>query len=204
MSADAEKQNDTSNLNIGNMNLEKGMIRKDVKFYAWDCIRECTGGIFEVDENDPNPPVRCSVSHLCSYVKRGKCAVQVKYLENLYSAILGTYTYLDEPMLFKIGMQVVPLYAQLVKLQLVELGLNTPTFINSKGNPDIHPIYKEIRETLKAIHVMWKDLDLSLTFNPKVRLKPEGKEGGDDERGDPTFYKRLIGSDQPSQKGVIR
>lgn len=198
------------NLDIGNMNLEKGIVRKDIKFFAWDCVRECNGG------NDVGEDVRCAASHLCSYIKRGKCAVQLKYLESLYHSILSTYTYLDEPMLFKIGMQIVPLYAHLVKLQLVELGLPSPSVVNTKGGADIHPVYKEIRETLKTIHVMWKDLDLTISFSPKLRLGPDankgsGGGGGEDkqaaiamDRGDPDFHKRLLSSDNLSQKGVIR
>ena len=191
---------DTSKLNIGSLTLEKGLVRRDVKMFAWDGIQECTGGLHVVDSEHPNP-FACPVSHLCSYIKRGKCAVQVKYLEALYSSVLGTYSYLDEAMLFKIGMQIIPLYVQLVKLQIVELSLHTPVYETDKGAVMIHPVYKEIRETLKAIHVMWKDLDLSFNFNKKPKVKDEEEENF--EKGDPTFYKRLIG-DNASQKGIIR
>jgi hypothetical protein len=191
---------DVSGLKIGSLTLEKGLIRRDVKMFAWDGIQDCTGGVFEVDLNNPNPPVVCPVNHLCTYIKRGKCAVQVKYLESLYSSVLGTYSYLDEAMLFKIGMQIIPLYVQLVKLQIVELSLHSPVYTSEKGAILVHPIYKEIRETMKTIHVMWKDLDLAFNFNKKPKLEDEEKEF---ERSDPAFYKKLIG-DNTSQKGVIR
>ena len=199
---------DTSNLKIGSLNLEKGTIRKDVKMFAWDGIQECNGGLVDIDD-DQAMMNRCPVADICTYVKRGKCAVQVKYLESLYSSILGTYTYLDEPMLFKIGMQVIPLYLQLVKLQIVELALRHPTYISDKGTIMIHPIFKEIRETLKTIHIMWKDLDLSFTFGQKPGIRngvdPKTIEAGakDYEHGDPSFYKRLTAGNE-SQKGVIR
>jgi hypothetical protein len=127
--------------------------------------------------------------------------VQVKYLESLYTSVLGTYHYLDEAMLFKIGMQIIPLYVQLVKLQIVELSLTSPTYVSYKGTVMVHPIYKEIRETLKTIHIMWKDLDLSFNFQKKPGLEPDGKE--DYITGDPTFYKKLIDGNE-SQKGIIR
>ena len=192
-----------SELKIGSLTLDKGFIRQDVKMFAWDGIQECTGGIFEVDPMDPNPPNICPVNHLCSYIKRGKCAVQVKYLEALYSSMLGTYHYLDEPMLFKIGMQIIPLYVQLVKLQIVELSLHSPTYLSDKGTILVHPIYKEIRETLKCIHLMWKDLDLAFNFNKKPDLKNPTVEIENNGRSDPAFYKRLT-EDNTSMKGVIR
>jgi hypothetical protein len=190
---------DVSDLKIGSLTLEKGFVREGVKMFAWDGIPNCTGGIFEVNPDDPNPPVICPVNHLCSYIKRGKCAVQVKYLESLYSSILGTYHYLDEAMLFKIGMQIIPLYIQLVKLQIVELSLGSPTYVTDKGTVIVHPIYKEIRETMKTIHIMWKDLDLSFSFTKKPGLEGDSDDG----HGDPSFYKKLI-EDNVSQKGVIR
>jgi hypothetical protein len=64
---------------------------------------------------------------------------------------------------------------------------------------------------------MWKDLDLTISFSPKLRLGPDANKGsgsgggGEDkqaaiamDRGDPDFHKRLLSSDNLSQKGVIR
>jgi hypothetical protein len=192
---------DTSHLDIGSLTLDKGLVRRDVKMFAWDGIQECTGGIHVVDAEHPNPFI-CPVTHLCGYIKRGKCAVQVKYLEALYSSVLGTYSYLDEAMLFKIGMQIIPLYVQLVKLQIVELSLHSPIYTTDKGAIMVHPVYKEVRETMKAIHIMWKDLDLSFSFNKKPKLADEAIE--DTGRSDPNFYKKLIAADGGSQKGIIR
>lgn len=179
-------------LNIGDLQLEKGLVRKNVTMFAWDGIRDC-------NNND------CPVTDMCHYIKKGKCAVQVKYLESLYKAILGTYAYLDDVMLFKIGMQVIPLYVQLVRLQLVELSLVSPVYTTFKGIEVAHPIYKEIRETLKTIHVMWKDLDLSFQFNNKPNMQPkEGEEKKVDyDKGDPQYYK-TISKEGPSRKGIVR
>jgi hypothetical protein len=181
-------------LKIGELNLDKGLVRKDVSLFAWDGVQEC------------NPQI-CPVEDMCAYIKRGKCAVQMNYLKALYGAILGTYSYLDDVMLFKIGMQVIPLYVQLIKLQMVELSLESPIYTTEKGTIMPHPIYKEIRETLKAIHVMWKDLDLSFSFNKGLSLKKPGADGiidtGDPERGDPTYYEK-ISKDTTSMKGIVR
>lgn len=185
---------DTSALTtIGGIDLNKGEIRPGITLYAWDSVQECRR--------------ECPVADRCTYPKKGKCSVQVEYLKTLYSSILSTYKYLDEPMLFKIGMQIIPLYVTLVKMQILEMSLNDPMMITEKGGIAPHPVYKEIRETLKAIHMMWKDLDLSFSFGGKIDPSAKEKEPvegeGDVERGDPTYYEK-ISKMGPSQKGVIR
>jgi hypothetical protein len=182
-------ERNVKNLKIGDLNLDKGLVRENVTMFAWDGVQECDADT-------------CPVSNLCNYIKKGKCAVQMSYLKALYGAILGTYKYLDEAMLFKIGMQIIPLYVQLVKMQMVELSLESPTYTTDKGAVLPHPIYKEIRETLKTIHIMWKDLDLAFSFNSKPKLS--GSTGtGDLEHGDPTYYKR-ISEEETNHVGVIR
>jgi hypothetical protein len=182
--------------NVGELALDKGQIaNRKMSLFALDTVQDC-------DHN------RCPIEEKCSYQKFGKCSVQMKYLEALYGAILGTYgKYLDEAMLFKIGMQIVPLYVMLVKMQMVEMSLDGPTYETEKGAVLAHPIYKEIRETLKTIHTMWKDLDLSFSFGQKP--DPGGGtptvpgDTGDVERGDPTYYER-ISKENVSRKGIVR
>jgi hypothetical protein len=186
----------TQDLRIGDLTLDKGFVREGVTLFAWDGVQECD-------------PQICPVDHRCTYDKGGKCSVQMTYLKALYKAILGTYSYLDDAMLFKIGMQIIPLYVTLTKMQMLEMSLQSP-MVASKNGVMAHPVYKEIRETLKTIHTMWKDLDLSFSFGGKVdpnKGKPTPVEGttdtGDVERGDPEYYKKLQGS-IISRKGVVR
>lgn len=181
---------------IGDFNLEKGALRENVQMFAWDGIRECSED--------------CPMYDDCSYPHKGKCAVQMQYVGALYKAILGTYKWLDEAMLFKIGMEVIPLYVHLSKLQITELSLTTPV-VESKKGVGIHPVYKEIRETLKTIQMLWKGMDLAFSFAEKSKLKgimngvsenTKDKEP-DYEKGDPDFHKKLS-EKGPSRKGVIR
>jgi len=170
------------NLNIGDMLLEKGLIRKNVRMFAWDVIPECEA------EN-------CQVYHLCKYIKQGRCAVMVQYLKALYDCILGNYKNLDDVSLFKIGMQLIPLYVQLAKMQLVEMSVPSPIYETDKGAIVSHPIYREIRETLKTINMMWKDLEITIPFSDKPSL--------DDMSGNPDYYENMSKNNKP-QKGVIR
>lgn len=176
--------------NIGDLTLSKGEIREGVTLHAWDGIQECD-------------PETCPLLDRCPYEHSGKCSVQTQYLELLYSAINKTYKYLDEAVLYKIGMQLVPLYTQLMKMQMVELTLTTPLIWSAKGQLMIHPVYKEIRDTLKTIAVMWKDLHLTFEFSGKPGLSLSASSGKDFEKGDPNYYKR-ISEESGSRKGIIR
>jgi hypothetical protein len=190
-----EEETNINRLKIGDLNLDKGLVRNGVTMFAWDGVQECS-------------PETCPAVDLCGYIHRGKCAVQMNYLRALYGAILGTYTRLDDVMLFKIGMQIIPLYVMLVRMQITELSLDSPIYTSEKGTILPHPIYKEIRETLKAIHIMWKDLDITFAFGQKPELKNApvidgSSDTGDPERGDKTYYKKIL-AETGSQKGVIR
>lgn len=177
---------------IGEFDLDKGNVRANVKMFAWDGIRECYPECPMVDE--------------CKYLHKGKCAVQVQYVQALYTAILGTYSFLDETLLFKIGIELIPLYVQLSRLQIVELSLISPTLLGDKGTITIHPIYREIRDTLRCIQSIWKGMDMTFAFGEKLRLHKnngDGKKKVDLENGDPDFYKK-ISQEGTSRKGIIR
>jgi hypothetical protein len=179
--------------NVGDLALSKGEIRDGVSLHAWDSVQECN-------------PDTCPVIDKCNYLHVGKCKVQLKYLETLYTAIDKSYKYLDEAMLFKVGMQIVPLYTQLMKLQIVELALPNPMIYSAKGQLMVHPVYKEIRDTLKTIAVMWKDLHLSFEFSGKPNPSAGSSSSGevrDFEKGDPTYYKKISAMGE-SRKGVVR
>jgi len=184
---------------VGNLSLDKGEIRPNKKLFAWDGVNIC------------NPDI-CPVADKCRYPQQGKCSVQVQYLDQLYTALQKSYKYVEDVILFKIGMHVVPLYVQLMKLQMIELSLETPVVVNDKGTHSIHPVFREIRDTLKTIAVMWKDLQITFEFNGNPDLSGDSSDGSDSpsthskkdfEKGDPTYYKKIaqIG---PSRKGIVR
>ena len=177
---------------IGDLDLEKGALQ-NTQLFAWDAIQDCQG-------------TDCPVYDRCNYFKEKRCGVQYKYLEGLYMAIFGTYGYnLDNVMLFKIGTQIIPLYAQLARMQLVELSLRNIMTIGPKGNEIVHPVFKEIRETMKTIEGMWKGLDLTFSFNQKINMGSKKPENGETPpAGNGNYYDTMIaGSKSESRKGVI-
>lgn len=168
--------------NLGSMELEKGTIRDGHKLFAWDAIQECRS-------ND------CCVASKCSYLKKGKCGLQVHYLKTLTNTICSTYKYLDDMQYFKIGMQIIPLYSHLLRLKLLEMSITDVVYENAKGIKFIHPVYKEIRQTLSTIHLMWKDLEMNPLLpdvpSPANPEDPGIGDTGDVMNGDPNYYAKL-------------
>ncbi len=179
--------------NIGNLDLEKGFIREGHKLFAWDAVQECQ------KEN-------CVVASRCNYLRVGKCGLQVSYLKTLTDTICSTYKYLDDIQYFKIGMQIIPLYSHLLRLKLLEMSITDIVYTNAKGIKFIHPVYKEIRQTLSTIHLMWKDLEI----NPGIPSIPNPSSSEEETmledtrllNGDPTYYQKLTESNSSKRRKI--
>ncbi len=160
------------------IDIYKGEIRKGVKFFAWDAVQDCSKN-------------NCPAFKKCEFLKKGKCAVQVKYLKTLTETIQRNYKYLDEMQLFKVGMQIIPLYSHLLRLKLVEMGIEEVIYMNNKGGKFVHPVYKEIRQTLLTITMMWKDLEITPHI-PDPEMGNSGEEEVDYLNGDSSYADNLV------------
>lgn len=142
------------------MKISKGFFAEDTLFYAWDAVDFCSG-------------TNCIATEVCPYTQSGinkatgkfeqrKCAVQKNFLRSL-SVILyrNYYEIISESQLYRIGMHLMPLYKMLSKLYIVELGVERVAYSDAKGMVRVHPVYKEIRETVKSISQEWHNLGLS-------------------------------------------
>lgn len=158
--------------NWGNLRLKKGgfvtehknLAEQTITMYAWDA-----------SDNEYCPD--CKIYMSCPYADgRGhylakisddlapKCYFQVDYLSKAmhaaYSAAGGTVT---QDQVWRIGMELIPLYAQLFKFKLYEYYMKTHNqegliVVSEKGMKKIHPVYKEIREVIKTLSILWKDI----------------------------------------------
>lgn len=134
--------------NLGTVNIVKGQTKGGLPVVMWDICPIC----------DPDT---CPIQEVCPYTQTGKCTVRMKYLGHVYETLHGQVT-TDDPMaLFTIGFHMVPLYNQLVQFKMHEYGANVVCHTNN-GKSYINPIFKEIRETIKAISSAMKEINPSL------------------------------------------
>lgn len=139
-------------LRLGDIKVWKAKVR-GVTIVSWDAIPPCRGD-------------GCSIWDICgkkdSRISSSHCGVLYEYIGNVNLMIYRNYAdQLTEPMLFRVGMHLIPLYKQLCRLKIEEL--NVFELIGEvKGKWQVHPILKEIRETVKQIEMVWSSLGLKL------------------------------------------
>jgi len=134
---------------IGRMHILKGTDHSNTKqIITWETVKPCTGD-------------RCYAHDMCEYNVRGmKCRVELTYLKAVSAVIYRNFNeVLDEPTMMRIGLHLMPLYQNLCRFLIAELGMELME-VSTKGTTMINPIYKEIREYSKLIESMWKSLGL--------------------------------------------
>jgi hypothetical protein len=162
------------NERLGVAKIGKGKIEGSnglMLYYAWDAVPDC------IKE-------RCQAYALCTYMKAGSCNFIKEGLKGLSLILFRNFAdTLTEDVLFRVGMHLMPLYKSLLKLNIQELAVERAVYADDKGMYRAHPIYKEIRETIKQLEFAWKTLGLT---------QPDKKPLKDPlEHGDPNFVKEL-------------
>lgn len=141
-------------------------------FYSWDAVPECVGE-------------RCQAYTQCQYSKKGQCSVVREGLKGLALIIFRNFdAILTEDVLFRVGMHLMPLYKSLLKLNIEEMAVDRAVYVDDKGMYRAHPIYKELRETVKQIEYAWKALGL-------VKAPRKSDSRDPEEYGDPDFVEQL-------------
>ena len=168
---------------IGSLDIDKGEARTGHVFYAWDAVQDC------IKEH-------CPIFNKCNYPKIEKCAVQYRYVDTLCTIILTTYKYLDDVQLTKVGLQLIPLYSHLCRLKIIEKSITTDNIIQSTNKGKfVHPVFREIRQTLLMVNMMWRDLLIKpINLNIPDPSDPDAPITGDDPRiieGDPKYYRNM-------------
>lgn len=128
----------------------------------WDQVSNCQGE-------------DCPVYEECHFIKSGKCSLESEYLEALCKMIyrLENQEKFSEVTIFAAGLHIVPLYRHLFKFKLIEIGLGGNITVGTGAKLKMHPVYKEIRETVKTIMNLWKDIGLMDKYempSPEIKL----------------------------------
>jgi hypothetical protein len=133
---------------FGTLTISRGQHKGEKALFSWDITADCTGET-------------CPAFGICEYEKVGKCKAMTLYLKGVTNVVIGEHLDdLTEAQLFRIGMHMVPLYRTLVKMKIEELGVTRIISSDDKGKLSAHPIYKEMREQIKLIELMWKTIGL--------------------------------------------
>lgn len=160
---------------LGNLNIHKGKL-DEVPITMWDAVPLC---------NEET----CPIAESCPYNKTGRCTVRVKYLANVFDAVSNLPENLDPITILKIGMHIIPIYSQLCRFKMVEY--NSATMVaDAKGNLKVNPIFREIRETIKAASSLLQDLNTSVNGLPND--------------GDQDYYDSLFTEPTPTKHPRIR
>lgn len=137
---------------IGDMTLYKGKLG-DVQMIMWDALPDCS------DE--------CPIYENCPYEKkRIKCEMRRRYLESVMEKLEAGVKKQDEMSALTIGLMVAPLFQSLISFKIFEHSLQHNVMLRTK----VHPIYKEIRQTIKEISGLLKDLGLTAEDTKKSYL----------------------------------
>ena len=147
--------------------IDKGSVEGELKFYAWDTVAVCSGTMCPAFA-DCTFPVKNTVAELYAEREKGNavgvppCKLMDNYLTSVTDIIFRNYAEdLNEAQLFRIGMGMLPMYRQLCKLQIEELGLRSVLYHNEKGDPRLHPLINAIRDQVNAIEKMWNSIGLN-------------------------------------------
>ena len=161
----------------------KGYFSKDTLYYAFDAVDYCIGA--RCRAFDYCPYEKPKVSEKTGEVIRRRCQFQQNYLRGVSLMIWRNYyETITEIELFHVGMELMPLYKNLAKLNLREMAVEDVVYTDDKGIMRSHPVYKEIRDTIRQISMLWKSLGLQ-----------EVPEGPSEEQlfanGNPDYYDNL-------------
>ena len=134
---------------VGDWELVKGRGDK-IDLVVWDAVGPCDVDI-------------CPCASSCVYASSApeKCTVQVTYLQHVLDMVLATFPAVSDKDMFMVGMHIIPLYKVLCRLLMVESGLDRYTYTSNAGTPGIHPVLREIRNTITAIRGEWRELDIA-------------------------------------------
>ena len=163
--------------NTQKLSLRKGTIYDDenpdfkpITLYSWDVVPFCQ-------------VTACPAYKLCHFNRndRLKCNAHVNYLKHVTQVLIFRNPIIDDMLCFRIGSELMPLYSMLFVFFIEQVGLEDSFWIKN-NKPYVHPVYKEIRETVKLIATLRQKIgipdSLKINTNPKQLFSPGSSNNG--------------------------
>ena len=152
-----------------------------------------------------DPAVKCSDACVlyedCPYEKKGLCSLEMRYMNTIYKNIVnanpekGIGELLSDFEFQRVGLHLMPLYQQLVKLKKVAYAVESMIVSDKKGSLKIHPVFGEIRAVIRDIAKEMKEIGVEAKWKKKFGTV-KGVGGGASieellEKGDPNYYDEI-------------
>lgn len=133
-----------------------------VYLITWDFVGKCVYEECRLFE-------KCQYKNLASMKRENKdksyftdnCLMQYRYLKNVLFGFIEKMRKekkVEQEDVLKFGFHMLPLYTQLFKFKMFEHGKADILVYTSRGDAKINPVYKEIREVIKTITTVWRDI----------------------------------------------
>ncbi len=156
---------------IGNVEIYKGSTQDGVSVVQWDAITVC-------EEES------CNIYTVCPYNKVGKCRVRSEYLDHVHTIMHGQINSDMKLALFRLGMELIPLFNQLIDIKIAAYGCTT--VIATKHGWSVNPIMRELRACIKGISDTLGSLTNMGAFDKG------GPKGTDTVLGNSDYYDKLF------------
>lgn len=170
----------------GSIEMHKGQTEEGIPVVAWDAIITC------VDED-------CPIHTVCPYTRSGKCKVRREYISYVYKILMGQVDKDDSVAHFRIGMELVPLFLQLIDIKIYSYG-SLVSYISPKGDLKVNPLMREMRSCIRSISDTIRALEDS--FSPDGKRK--GLKGADSLIGDTEYYDALFHGEPVEEEFKMR
>jgi len=133
----------------------------------------------------------CPIYDLCPYTKspNHKCKVEVTYLDAVFNSLCDIVQgHVDQAMMNKFTLHLLPLHQQLIKFKIKAYSIEDVCYTTTRGSIQMHPIFREIRDTIRAIEATQKSLGLDLEYAKHLGQigKRPAKDAG--KYGDPDYW----------------
>ena len=145
----------------------------------------------------------CPVYDDCPYQKKGRCKLEQTYMNNIFLNLInpdpkrGIGDRLNDIELQRVGIHLIPLYHQLIRMKKEAYAVENISHVNKQGSIKIHPVFGEIREIIRCIAKEISDLKINDKWEKKygpAGVMDLGTGVGIEElmeKGDPNFYSSL-------------
>ena len=176
---------------IGDVKIRRGTVsdedgENELLYYSWDFVHDCL---------QAECPGFDSCTYTCKKSKTtAKCPVAIQYLKAITTVIhLELRSKMNQIQLMKVGLHLMPLYAIMSRLLIEEMGVKQVSTQNVARTVRVHPVFKEIRDTMSAIDKAWASIGLNTpgVGSGGFGSTKSGREDGHNPNGQTSYYDKM-------------